>query len=313
MSRLPRSTGPWPGSSFGRRARRAVPLLGAWRAYWPHRFAGPGSRRAPRVDRQAGQSARARVGHRGRRRTSARPPPAGASCCVRDGIDSRAGRVPSANPRDARRPRTERARTAGNCGAVPPVSNGWHGHAGRRRTPLGHQRRDARASPRPPTRCAVAARGAAVAASGADGDARAGTGAGPLSRWAAAVRVSAGGCRSASEPDARAVGTAAAAVGAGPGDWAERAVDVRAAVGRTQHRRHRARADRARRAVPVRGRSAAEPAPRRWTVEDADRRRDLEQPALHGQAGVGQAAADRATLRQSMSPVDVGGGSGRSR
>ena len=157
-------------------------------------------------------------------------------------------------------------------------------------------------------RCAVAARGAAIAASGAGGDARAGPGAGPVLGWAAAVRVSAGGCRSASEPGARALGTAAAAVGTGPGDRAARAVDVRAAVGRTQYCRHRAGVDRARRAVPVRGRSAAEPAPRWWSVDVADRCRDLEQPAVHGQAGVGQTATGRVTLRRSEPPVDVSGG-----
>jgi hypothetical protein len=90
-----------------------------------------------------------------------------------------------------------------------------------------------------------------IAASGTGGDASTGLGAGPVPRWAAAVRLSPGRWRSASEPGACALGTAAAAVGTGPGDRAARAVDVRAAVGRTQYRGHRARADRARRAVPV--------------------------------------------------------------
>jgi hypothetical protein len=48
-------------------------------------------------------------------------------------------------------------------------------------------------------------------------------------------------------------------------------VDVRAAVGRSQHREHRPRADRARRAVPLGRRSAAKPAPQRGRVDVADR------------------------------------------
>ncbi len=65
-------------------------------------------------------------------------------------------------------------------------------------------------------------------------------GAGPVLGWAAAVRLPAGGCRPASEPGACALGATAAAVGTGSGDRAARAVDVRAAVGRTQRRRYRA-------------------------------------------------------------------------
>ena len=89
VSRQLRPTASSSGPTFGHRARPAIVLLGARRAYSPHRFAGPGPPRAPRVDRQAGQPARGRAGLRGRRRTSARPPPTGGSRCVRDGTDSR--------------------------------------------------------------------------------------------------------------------------------------------------------------------------------------------------------------------------------
>ena len=69
--------------------------------------------------------------------------------------------------------------------------------------------------------------GGAVAASDVGGDARAGGRAGPVPGRSPALRVSAGGCRPASEPGARGVGASAAAVGSGSGDRAACAVDVR--------------------------------------------------------------------------------------